>query len=100
MGQLKNYITSLFINLLNENYLYRMNDDKVSCMLEAKKYEFNYWDGDRRYGYGGYKYIPGRWSNLAEQIITDYNLKKTSRILDAGVVKDSTFRDQKKITIN
>ena len=73
-----------------------MNDDKVSCMLEAKKYEFNYWDGDRRYGYGGYKYIPGRWSNLAEQIITDYNLKDNSRILDAGCGKGFLLLEIKK----
>ena len=95
MGQLKNYITSLHKSTKRE-YLYRMNDDKVSCMLEAKKYEFNYWDGDRRYGYGGYKYIQGRWSNLAEQMITDYNLKNNSRILDAGVVKDSLLLEIKK----
>ena len=95
MGQLKNYITSLHKSTKRE-YLYRMNDDKVSCMLEAKKYEFNYWDGDRRYGYGGYKYIPGRWSNLAEQIITDYNLKNNSRILDAGCGKGFLLLEIKK----
>ena len=29
-------------------------------MKEAKKYSRNYWDGSRKFGYGGYKYIPGR----------------------------------------
>ena len=28
-------------------------------MIEAKKYEKNYWDGPRKFGYGGYKYIEG-----------------------------------------
>ena len=44
MKRLKNYITSLHQSTKRE-YLKRMNDDKISCMLEAKKYEFNYWDG-------------------------------------------------------
>ena len=34
-----------------------MNDDKVHCMRIARKYENEYWDGDRRYGTGGYRYI-------------------------------------------
>ena len=39
----------------------------LSHMLEhmmfkgAKKYGKNYWDGNRKFGYGGYKYIPNRW---------------------------------------
>jgi len=37
-----------------------MVDNKNECMIEAKKYDKNFWDGDRRYGYGGYKY-DGRW---------------------------------------
>ena len=35
----------------------------------SKKYDFNYWDGDRRYGYGGYKFIDGRWKPVAEIFI-------------------------------
>ena len=37
---------------LQRNYLARMLDDKVNCMKEAKKYGKNYWDGNRRFGYG------------------------------------------------
>ncbi len=96
MKRLKNYITSLHQSTKRE-YLKRMNDDKISCMLEAKKYEFNYWDGDRRYGYGGYKYIPGRWTSFAEQLISDYNLKDGSRILDAGCGKGFLLLEIKKI---
>ena len=35
-----------------------MFNNKVYCMKIAKKYDKNYWDGNRKYGYGGYKYIP------------------------------------------
>ena len=49
-------------------YIDRMVDEKVHCMLKAKEYEYDYWDGDRRYGYGGYKY-DGRWSVVAKKLI-------------------------------
>ena len=64
-----------------------MTDNKVEALLVAKKYEEQYWDGDRRYGYGGYKYIPGRWKPVAEALIKEYNLTNQSTILDVGCGK-------------
>ncbi|MCZ8157137.1 MAG: class I SAM-dependent methyltransferase [Leptospira sp.] len=86
MGQLKNYVTSLH-QATKRDVLARMNDNKVECMVKAKEYGFDYWDGDRRYGYGGYKYLPGRWKPLAESLIRDYNLKSGSKVLDVGCGK-------------
>ena len=63
-----------------------MVDDKVHCMLKAKEYESDYWDGDRRYGYGGYRY-DGRWKAVAERLIDTYNLSPTAKILDVGCGK-------------
>ena len=54
MGKLVNYVTPLH-QATSRAYIDRMVDEKVHCMLKAKKYEVDYWDGDRRYGYGGYK---------------------------------------------
>ena len=65
----------------------RMNDNKVEAMLVSKKYGFDYWDGERRYGYGGYKYIPGRLKQVAEELINKYSLKSGSKILDIGCGK-------------
>ncbi|MDE6947335.1 MAG: hypothetical protein K2P14_09150, partial [Anaeroplasmataceae bacterium] len=39
-----------------------LNDDKSECAIVAKQYGYDYWDGDRKYGYGGYRY-DGRWRN-------------------------------------
>jgi ubiquinone/menaquinone biosynthesis C-methylase UbiE len=69
------------------DYLARMIDDKVVCMHKAKEYEQDYWDGDRRYGYGGYKYLPGRWKPVAQALIETYELKAGSRVLDVGCGK-------------
>src|SRR3990167_2816196 len=68
-------------------YIDRMVDDKVVCMLKAKQYEFDYWDGLKSYGYGGYKFIDGRWRPVAEKLIERYNLTKHSKLLDVGCGK-------------
>ena len=71
MGKLVNYVTPLH-QATSRAYIDRMVDDKVHCMLKAKEYEVDYWDGNRRYGYGGYKYMSGRWKPVAEALIQKY----------------------------
>jgi SAM-dependent methyltransferase len=85
MGKLLNIVTPLH-RKTKRDYLARMIDSKVECMLKAKEYEADYWDGDRRYGYGGYKY-DGRWKVVAENLIAEYGLKDGARILDIGCGK-------------
>ena len=86
MGQLLNIVTPLH-KATKRDYLARMVDDKVHCMLKAKEHESDYWDGDRRYGYGGYKYLAGRWKPVAQALIDRYGLKAGSRVLDVGCGK-------------
>src|SRR3979409_2337434 len=85
MGQLLNLATPLH-KKTKRDVVARMVDDKVACMLKAKEYEFDYWDGDRRFGYGGYKY-DGRWKPVAQQFIDHYKLKPDDKILDGGCGK-------------
>ncbi len=86
MGKLVNYVTPLH-RATSRAYIERMVDDKVHCMLKAKEYEFDYWDGDRRYGYGGYKYMPERWKPVAETLIENHKLTNDSSVLDVGCGK-------------
>ncbi len=86
MGNYLQIVTPLH-KATKRNYLERMNDSKVEAMIVAKQYGFEYWDGDRRYGYGGYKYIPGRWKPVAEALIDHYQLNSSSTILDVGCGK-------------
>ena len=83
MGGLVQFVTPLH-QATSRGYIDRMVDDKVHCMLKAKEYEADYWDGDRRYGYGGYKYIPGRWKPVAESLIDHFGLTGYSSVLDVG----------------
>ena len=86
MGQLRNFATSLH-QATRRDYLARMVDDKVTCMKIAKRYDDQYWDGDRRFGYGGHRYMPGRWRSAAEAIIRIYHLGPGSKVLDVGCGK-------------
>ncbi|MBK8759918.1 MAG: class I SAM-dependent methyltransferase [Sulfuritalea sp.] len=86
MGQLRNFVTPLH-QMSKRDYLARMVDEKVACMNVAKQYGADYWDGDRRYGYGGYKFMPGRWKPVAEALIRTYGLRPGSRVLDVGCGK-------------
>lgn len=80
----------------NRDYIGRMQNEKVHCMRIAKKYGYDYWDGDRKYGYGGYKY-DGRWSVVAKKIIDYYNLPKDAKILDVGCGKAFLLYEFKKL---
>jgi SAM-dependent methyltransferase len=95
MGQLLNVVTPLH-KRTTRDYLARMVDDKVHCMLKAKEYEFDYWDGDRRYGYGGYRY-DGRWKVVAQQLIDHYRLGPNARILDVGCGKAHLLHELKQL---
>jgi ubiquinone/menaquinone biosynthesis C-methylase UbiE len=95
MGKLLNIITPLH-KRAKRDYLGRMNDNKIECMKIARKYGKDFWDGDRRYGYGGYKY-DGRWEIVAKMLIDHYKLPKNAKILDVGCGKGFILYEFKKL---
>ncbi|MBI5625226.1 MAG: class I SAM-dependent methyltransferase [Elusimicrobia bacterium] len=69
------------------DYIQRVKShDKAACAEVAIQYGKDYWDGDRRFGYGGYRY-DGRWRPVAEAMTKHYGLKPGARILDVGCGK-------------
>ena len=70
MGKLLNVMNPLH-KQAKRDYLPRMIDNKVECMKVAKEFGKDFWDGDRRYGYGGYRY-DGRWQPVAKNLIENY----------------------------
>ena len=96
MGKLVNYVTPLH-QATRRTYIDRMMDEKVHCMIKAKQYEYDYWDGDRRYGYGGYKYMPGHWKPVAESLIENYKLDNDSSVMDVGCGKAYLLYEMKLI---
>lgn len=95
MGRLLNIVTPLHTRT-KRDYLGRMTDDKVACMTVARRYDRGFWDGDRRYGYGGYHY-DGRWETVARQLIEEYNLSNDAAILDVGCGKGFLLYEFKKL---
>lgn len=80
-----------FIQTLHKStkrdYVGRVTEfSKAEASRIAKLYGAEYWDGDRKFGYGGYKY-DGRWLPLAQTIAKHYALKAGDRILDVGCGK-------------
>ena len=99
MGKLVDYVTKLHQST-SRNYIDRMMDDKVHCMKKAKEYEADYWDGDRRFGYGGYQYLAGRWKPVAQALIENYNLSNQSSVLDIGCGKGYLLYEMKLLLPN
>ena len=82
------------------DYLARVNDPdypKAKTAELAKKWAFDYWDGDRRINYGGYRYIEGRWEKIARVMAEHYGLKPGDKILDVGCGKGYLLFDFTKV---
>ena len=85
------------------DYLARVNDKDFPKPLAAnlaKKWSFDYWDGDRRINYGGYRYINNRWDEVIYKLMNHYNLSPTAKILDVGCGKGFFLFDFLKINPN
>ena len=77
----------LYQKKTKRDYIGRVQQaDKAECASKAKEWGFDYWDGDRHFGYGGYSY-DGRWFPIAKDLVSHYGLESGNRILDVGCGK-------------
>ena len=84
-------------NKTKRDYLKRVNEyPKHKAAEIAKQFDFDYWDGDRKVGYGGFKY-DGRWRSVAEKLAKHYNLKSGQKVLDIGCGKGFLLYDLREI---
>jgi len=59
----------------------------------ARKFEKDFFDGDRRNGYGGFNYNPRFWQPVVPEFQSYYNLSNMSSILDVGCAKGFMLHD-------
>ena len=96
-----------FMSVLHKStqrdYLARVNDPdfpKQKAAELAKKFDYDYWDGDRRICYGGYRYLEGRWEKVARAMNDHYSLPDNPKILDVGCGKGYLLYDFLKVIPN
>ena len=93
---LKQIVTKIHTST-ERDYLARVNSvDKAWAAEKAGAWGFDYWDGSRDTGYGGYKY-DGRWASVAKGLVDMYGLQDGARILDVGSGKGFLLHDLKNI---
>jgi ubiquinone/menaquinone biosynthesis C-methylase UbiE len=86
-----------FVTLIHKStkrdYLARVTErDKAEVAELAIKWGYDYWDGSRQTGYGGYRY-DGRWRKVADAMVSAYGLKPGMRVLDVGCGKGFLLHD-------
>jgi len=59
----------------------------------ARKFDKEFFDGERKFGYGGFSYNPKYWSDVVKDFIDYYNLVDGSKILDVGCAKGFMLYD-------
>jgi protein-L-isoaspartate(D-aspartate) O-methyltransferase len=93
-----------FMSVLHKSttrdYLARVNDPdfpKAKAADLATQWGYDYWDGDRRINYGGYRYMEGRWEKVARAMAEHYELPSKPKILDIGCGKGFLLYDFLKV---
>lgn len=59
----------------------------------SRRFGFDYFDGDRRHGYGGFGYHPRFWTDTVDLFTTHYGLSDDNAILDVGCGKGFMLKD-------
>jgi ubiquinone/menaquinone biosynthesis C-methylase UbiE len=86
-----------FVSLIHKStkrdYLARVTAcDKAEVAERALRWDYDYWDGSRETGYGGYRY-DGRWRKVADALVAAYDVRPGDRILDVGAGKGFLLHD-------
>ena len=75
----------------------RGNEKTEEDRMIARKFGKEFFDGDRKHGYGGFNYMPRFWQPVIPTFRDFYNLSEKSTILDVGCAKGFMLHDFKEI---
>lgn len=74
---------------VKERGLQKNEEDRII----ARKFGREFFDGDRRHGYGGYRYNPRFWQPVIPTFQAFYQLNSASSVLDVGCGKGFMLHD-------
>lgn len=74
----------------------RMLDKTKETVKIARQFSKDFFDGDRKYGYGGFFYNAKYWSEVVKDFVEYYQLSSNSKILDLGCAKGYMLYDLKR----
>ena len=94
MQQEINLLSKLPRGKRNVNARAEAKTDEIIAI--SREYGELYFDGPRKYGYGGYRY-DGRWIPVAEDMVKHFDLKPGDRVLDVGCGKGFLVKDLIKV---
>ncbi len=74
---------------LDERAVGKTDDDRAV----ARKFGREFFDGERRHGYGGFKYMPRFWQPVVPTFRDHWGLTDRSSVLDVGCAKGFMLHD-------
>ena len=63
----------------------------------ARQYGKEFFDGDRKHGYGGFSYNPRFWQPVIPDMIEHFGLKAGMKVLDIGCAKGFMLHDMQEL---
>jgi SAM-dependent methyltransferase len=74
----------------------RLSEKTSEVVQIARKFGEKFFDGERKYGYGGFSYNPRYWTEVVKDFVSHYKLKPGSKVLDVGCAKGFMLFDLKR----
>ena len=74
----------------------RLSDKSPEVVKVAREFGEQFFDGDRKFGYGGLSYNPKYWELVMRDFVEHYKLKPNAKILDVGCAKGYMLYDLKR----
>jgi len=78
----------------------RLETKTEEVRLVARKFDKEFFDGERKFGYGGFSYNSMYWSEVVKDFCDYYHLTDGSKILDVGCAKGFMLYDFHKLNLN
>ena len=71
----------------------RLEQKSEKDRVIARKFSKDFFDGERKHGYGGFKYNPRFWQPVIPTFKEHWNLSSKSKVLDVGCGKGFMMHD-------